>query len=231
MTTPAPTLSPITPTATPQAYQAAHTDAILVDHSRLGVLRFSGRSRLELINRMSTQKVDTLEPGQSAATVLTSDIGRVIDRLRLYARPDDVLCLTGEDNAEAIARYLLRFVFFLDDFQVEELSDQTAIFGLYGPRAGERLAALVEKAEFSLTHFPADPLAGQGHFLLVPAGERDRLEAQLTAAGVTPAGDADYDYVRIESGWPRFGRELSLDYIPLEANLWADVSFTKGCYT
>ncbi|NIP27138.1 MAG: glycine cleavage system protein T, partial [Phycisphaerae bacterium] len=30
---------------------------------------------------------------------------------------------------------------------------------------------------------------------------------------------------------PRFGRELTEDYIPLEANLWDDVSFNKGCYT
>ena len=37
--------------------------------------------------------------------------------------------------------------------------------------------------------------------------------------------------LRVESGRPEFGRELGDEYIPLEAGLWADVSFTKGCYT
>jgi len=45
-----------------------------------------------------------------------------------------------------------------------------------------------------------------------------------------PIDEAAYDYLRIEAGLPRFGRELTLDYIPLEAGLWADVSFSKGCY-
>ena len=39
-----------------------------------------------------------------------------------------------------------------------------------------------------------------------------------------------FEYLRIEEGMPRFGRELTQEYIPLEANLWDDVSFKKGCY-
>jgi folate-binding protein YgfZ len=35
----------------------------------------------------------------------------------------------------------------------------------------------------------------------------------------------------VEAGRPEFGRELGDEYIPLEAGLWPDVSFTKGCYT
>ena len=54
---------------------------------------------------------------------------------------------------------------------------------------------------------------------------------RLAAAGIVAIDEAAYEYLRIESGLPRFGRELTLDYIPLEANLWDDVSFHKGCYT
>jgi aminomethyltransferase len=53
----------------------------------------------------------------------------------------------------------------------------------------------------------------------------------LVNAGITPAGEEAFEYLRIESAQPRFGHELTNDYIPLEANLWSDVSFTKGCYT
>jgi aminomethyltransferase len=52
----------------------------------------------------------------------------------------------------------------------------------------------------------------------------------LLNQGLVVADEAAFDYLRIEAGLPRYGRELTLDYIPLEANLWADVSFSKGCY-
>jgi folate-binding protein YgfZ len=49
--------------------------------------------------------------------------------------------------------------------------------------------------------------------------------------GIRPAGSLVYNALRIRAGLPAAGRELSLDYIPLEAGLWDEVSFGKGCYT
>lgn len=54
----------------------------------------------------------------------------------------------------------------------------------------------------------------------------------MQQAGITLAATPEaFEYLRIESGLPRHGHEITLDYIPLEANLWDDVSFSKGCYT
>ncbi|MCZ7673242.1 MAG: hypothetical protein M5U34_42060 [Chloroflexi bacterium] len=128
----------------PKVYEPAHTTAVLTDRSILGVLKFSGATRLDLINRMSTQAVLNLQPGEGAATVLTTDVGRIIDRLLLYAASDAAYALTGENNAEAIARYLMRFVFFNDDFHIEDLSGETAVFAIYGPQA----AALLQPGRF-----------------------------------------------------------------------------------
>jgi aminomethyltransferase len=227
------------------AYEAAHHSCILVDRSGLGMLKFSGETRLDLINRMSTQKVLDLQSGQGAATVLTTDIGRIIDRIILYTSNDAVYCLTGEDNGDNIARYLMRFVFFMDDFQVEELSDDTAVLAVYGQEAGEKLASFFEDASgLPLHHWRqvdlngttlylhrTDPVAGNGFFITCPASDRDKVWEQLVGTGFVPASQEAFDYLRIESGLPRFGRELTQDYIPLEANLWDDVSFNKGCYT
>lgn len=231
--------------ATAAAYQAAHQQAILVDRSELGMLKFTGQTRLDLINRMSTQKVINLRSGEGAATVLTSDIGRIIDRLILYAAGEAVYCLTGENNGAEIAAYLRRFIFFRDDFQIEDLSAETAVLAVYGARAQTLLAELVgDPLEFPLHHWRelvldartiyihrTDPIAGGGFFVMAQATDREALWARLAAAGISPADEASFEYLRIESGQPRFGHELTLDYIPLEANLWADVSFTKGCYT
>ncbi len=226
-------------------YAAAHQDAILVDRSQLGMLKISGAARLDLINRMSTQSVKQLRSGEGAATILTSDIGRMIDRLILYAATDQVYVLTSEGNAGNIARYLLRFVFFNDDFHLEDLTPTTAIWGIYGQAAPERLRPLFgDDVNLPLHHWRqtslagatvylhcADPVAGSGYFLMCPLADKEAAAAQLQQAGITLASAQDFEYLRIESGLPRHGHEITLDYIPLEANLWDDVSFNKGCYT
>ncbi|MDX1616459.1 MAG: hypothetical protein R3300_19270 [Candidatus Promineifilaceae bacterium] len=232
-------------TAQKDAYQAAHEGAVMVDRSALGMLKFVGQTRLDLINRMSTQKVDALEPGQGAATVLTTDIGRIIDRLILYAGSQAAYCLTGENNNDAIARYLMRFVFFNDDFHIEDLSQETFIFGVYGIEAQASLAGLLDQdvavprhhwREITLADRTAylhrtDPVAGEGYFITGQQSDAELIWDTLKSAGLVPIQADDFEYLRIESGLPRFDHELTQDYIPLETELWADVSFNKGCYT
>lgn len=227
-----------------EAYAAAHSTAIVVDRSDLGMLKFTGKSRLDLINRMSTQNVLNLRPGEGAATVLTSDIGRIIDRLILYADKESIYCVTGEGHSADVATYLRRFVFFMDDFQIEDLSASTAVLAIYGSKAGQLLSTLFDEVDIPLHHWRrtdlngatiylhrTDSVAGSGYFVTCHEEHRGALEQAVVAAGITSAGEAAFEYLRIESQLPRFGRELTLDYIPLEAGLWADVSFNKGCYT
>ena len=235
----------VEPVSLERAYEAAQSGAIVVDRSDLGVLKFTGETRLDLIHRMSTQAVEELGSGEGTATILTTDIGRMIDRLLLYASSDAVYALTGEENAVAVARYLLRFVFFNDDFHLEDLSADTAVFGVYGASAGELLRPLFgDTVEIPLHHWRqlelegltaylhrTDPVAGGGYFVMGSASDGEAIWQTLVDAGIVPAGPEAFEYLRIESGLPRFGREITEDYIPLEAGLWADVSFNKGCYT
>ena len=139
-----------------EGYKAVRETAVLTDRSDLGVLRIKGKTRLDLVNRMSTQKVDSLQSGEGAATVLTSDIGRIIDRLHLYATTETLYALTSENNGEKIQQYLQRFVFFNDDFHMQNISKETFVFGVYGPQAGSCLAAAgFPEATFPLHHWSA----------------------------------------------------------------------------
>jgi tRNA-modifying protein YgfZ len=226
------------------AYEAAHSSAIVVDRSDLGMLLFSGETRLDLIHRMSTQAVRDLKSGEGAATILTTDIGRIIDRLIVYATSDKVYALTGENNADNIARYLMRFVFFNDDFHLEDLSADTAVLGVYGAQAQSLLGqAGFADVDLPLHHWRqtdfdgltaylhrTDPVASDGYFVTCTTAEKSTLWERLAAAGLTAVAGEAFETLRIEAGVPRFGHELSEAYIPLEANLWDDVSFTKGCY-
>ena len=249
-----------TPQINPNVYQAAHETAVLTDRSDLGMLKFTGETRLDLINRMSTQAVLGLNAGEGAATILTTDVGRIIDRIILYAASDSVYTLTSEYNADAIARYLMRFVFFNDDFHIEDLSGETAtsalrprsvepgsvqaVFGIYGPQAKAKLAGAgfpeidlplhhwrqAEVGGVAATVHRTDPIAGNSYFVMCQESGREALWQHLVDAGLVVAGANAYELLRIESGVQRFGHELTQDYIPLEADLWDDVSFSKGCY-
>jgi len=233
------------PTSLEEAYAAAHESAVVAAHPQRGMLLLTGETRLELINRMSTQAVSGLESGEGAATVLTTNIARIIDRIILYTGGHSAYVLTGDGHGEALARYFARNIFYNDDVQVKDISDETAVFGIYGPRAAATLAAMgLVETELPRHHWrpaeiggaPAyihrtDPIAGDGYFVTTRAEEGLVVWEALSAAGALPVNEVAYEYLRIEAGLPRFGHELTLDYIPLEAGLWEDVSFRKGCYT
>ena len=227
-------------------FEAAHQTAVIVDRSDLGMLKITGETRLDLIHRMSTQAVNGLQSGEGAATILTTDIGRIIDRLILYVGSDTVYALTGENNGDNIARYLMRYVFFNDDFQIQDISSKTAIFAIYGPQAvhilGEQLG--FPEVDIPLHHWReaeiggmttylhrTDPINSYGFFIMCEAAEKSALLQQFGETSLVTANEAAFDLLRIEAGLPRFGREITQDYIPLEAGLWDDVSFDKGCYT
>ncbi len=229
---------------TPKIYSAAHEEAILVDRSYLGMIKIRGGTRLDLLHRMSTQQINGLQSGEGIATVLTTEIARIIDRLILYVSSNTVYMLTSENNGDNIARYLSRFVFFNDDFQMEDVSGNTAVFGIYGPQA----EAKIQSAGFTETGFPlhhwrqqhigeataylhrTDPLNGDGYFVMCQNKDRQAIWQHLVENGFVVADEAAFEMLRIEAGQPRFAHELSTDYIPLEADLWDDVSFSKGCY-
>ena len=211
----------------------------------MGLLQISGESRLDLINRMSTNEVSLLKPGQGAATVLTTDIGRIIDRLIIYADESSAIAMAGENNGDNIGRYLMRFVFFNDDFVIHPITNNFSTIFVYGDDAARNLGEIcgVELAlaphawikisinNIELTLHATDPLDSSGFVLIVPKESQDEVISAIQAAGSQEISEEEFDGMRIDALLPRLRHEMTGDYIPLETGLWDDVSFTKGCYT
>ncbi len=67
---------------------------------------------------------------------------------------------------------------------------------------------------------------------LIASPERiEGLERALEKRGVAPVTQEALEILRVESGRPRFGREMTRETIPQEAGVnERAVSFTKGCY-
>ncbi len=233
-------------TTTEQEYRAAQTGSVMIDASAWGRLRFMGQQRLDFLHRMSTNDLLKLHAGQGAATVFTTPIARIIDRTLIYAREADLLMLTSRGNQGRVFQWLRKYIFFNDDVQIKDVTDETAMLSVYGVTAnqvmhqvgGEDVAALalhqwrtVRIAEVETLIARADPIAGGGFHLIVEKSTLTQVWQALVSIGVVPIGEETYQVLRIEAGRPEFGHELGDEYIPLEANLWAEVSFSKGCYT
>jgi tRNA-modifying protein YgfZ len=227
-------------------YAAARTGSVMIDASAWGRLAAAGRDRVDFLHRLSTNDLLKLTAGQGAGTVFTTPIARIIDRTVVYVREDDVLLLTSRGNQARVAQWLRKYIFFNDDVQIKDVTDETGMISLYGASAnrvisgitGEDLAALplhhwraVPFAGIEMMIARADPLAGSGFHLVFDRAVPTGVWQALLDTGVAPLSEETYQVLRVEAGRPEFGRELGDAYIPLEANLWDDVSFHKGCYT
>ena len=227
-------------------YAAAQTGGVMIDASAWGRLKFTGKNRVDFLHRMSTNDLVKLAIGQGAGTVFTTPIARIIDRTVVYARHDDVLMLTSRGNQSRVAQWLRKYIFFNDDVQIKDVTGETGMISVYGAAAnqvisgmtGEDLAALplhhwraARIAGIEVMIARADPMAGGGFHLIFDRAVPTEVWQTLLEAGVAPLSEETYQVLRVEAGQPEFGRELGDEYIPLEANLWNDVSFKKGCYT
>jgi tRNA-modifying protein YgfZ len=225
------------------AYETAHTGAVLVDHTgTFGRFTLTDRDRLNLLHRMSTNDMNSLQPGEGRATVLLTALARIIDQLIVYHRGETALAITGAGRIKPVRMWLQKHIFFNDKVQTRDVSAELLHFGLYGARAAEVAERLAPgAAALPLHHFKeitiADqpvmvarsfPMAGGGYTIIAPEGVRAALIEQLR--DVPFVAETDYDLLRIESGIPAAGYELTEDYIPLETGLWEAVSFRKGCY-
>ncbi len=227
-------------------HTAAQSGSVMIDASAWGRLKFTGKNRVDFLHRMSTNDLLKLAIGQGAGTVFTTPIARMIDRTVVYVRDSDVLMLTSRGNQARVFQWLRKYIFFNDDVQIKDVTNETGMISLYGATAiqvmarvaGVDLSALplhhwrvAPMAEIEVMVTRADPIANGGFHLIFERNAQAKVWQALLNAGVVPLSEETYQVLRVEAGQPEFGRELGDDYIPLEANLWNDVNFKKGCYT
>jgi folate-binding protein YgfZ len=227
-------------------YRAAHEDAVLVDRSDLGRLRVEGSDALDLLHRLTTNDIRSLEPGQGTAAVFVTGKGRLIDLVTFHRLPGRLLCLTGKGRSAVVAEYIDRFT-FREEVRVLDESLSHGTLGILGARAGERVAQLFGKeAAGRPLHHPAAvelagadavlarafPLGGDGYHLTAEKTVLPVLRGAILerCGGLVEAGPECVEVLRIEAGLPAAGRELTEDYNPWEARLQDAISLNKGCY-
>jgi folate-binding protein YgfZ len=226
-------------------YHAALENAVLMDRSHEGRLEARGRDRFNVVHRISTNDVLNMAQGEGRPTIFTNPTGRIIDRIMIYNRGETALITTEAGRGNAVLNYLQRQVFFNDEAAFADLAPSTRQFVLHGPQAAALITGASQLSELHSTEATiADvpvflgrrkSLSGTHWVIITPLEQAEQVWLRVlekgAAYGLIPAGSLAYNALRIRAGRPAAGHELTQDFIPLEAGLWDEVSFTKGCYT
>jgi folate-binding protein YgfZ len=226
-------------------YAALRQGAGLIEAPETGRILVSGADRRSYLQGLLTNDVLALSAGTGCYASMLTAQGRMMTDMRVLELGDAILMDLPLDVVAPIRDHLERFV-FTEDVQAVDVTAARAEIGVDGPRAAEALtAAGIERPHPSVlydsTHVSvagadailvcSDRPGVRGYDLIVDAGQASAVRARLIQAGATPATEADVETVRIESGRPRFGRDMDTDTIPLEAGIEERaISRSKGCY-
>ena len=216
---------------------ALYRTAGFIDRSAYGRLWLTGADVLDLLNRLTTNQLETLPAGCAAATVLTNGDARVIDHLRLAALDDGIWCVVSPGRAEAVAEWIDLYT-FAEEAIVEDRSGAVAQLTVAGPQAAAVLAdagyAVPDVDRVSLTGATVVIAAPFGEHpaydLLIPAEEAEHARESLRG-GAAEVTSATFEAYRIGQGVPAYGAEFGEFNNPLEARLLGSISEDKGCYT
>jgi folate-binding protein YgfZ len=184
-------------------------------------VRVAGPDAIEYLQGQLSQDIGALAVGSSARSFVLQPTGKVDAWVRVTrtAADEAVLDVDG-GHGDALTARLRRFL-LRTKADVDPL-DWRAV-ALRGPAAAAAVPAVTGEDGLVV---PAGWPGVDGVDLVGPAVE--------PPPGVPQADPSAYESLRIRSGVPRMGAELTEATIPAEAGHWviaASVSFTKGCFT
>jgi tRNA-modifying protein YgfZ len=210
-------------------YELLTTGVGLLDRSSRGKLRLSGAEVAEFLQGQVTNDVEALEPGQGCYAALLTHKGKVQADMRVLRGPGWIW-LDSEPQALPVLLRNVQTYSIGRDVRAEDVSGSYAILSLLGPGAREALDTAPPEPEHSWVEGEHGLYVSTdlGVDLICPAEDADAVTAAL---GVEAVSEEAAECLRVESGRPRFGREIDAETIPQEAGLnERAVSFTKGCY-
>ena len=222
--------------------KATRTGAGLFDVSHMGEARVLGPGALPFLQRVTTNDVSKLAPGQAQYSLLLTEGGGAIDDIIVYRRGEAeffVVLNAGckdkdwewlQTNAETNA-----------DVTLVDISDETALLAVQGPLAVGLVRALTGTPEIGRFHFADVTFRGvpltlsrtgytgeDGFEIFGPWDAAATLWDALVAAGAVPCGLAARDVLRLEAAYPLYGHELDTETNALECGVGWAIKTGKG---
>ncbi len=217
-------------------YRQLREECGLLDRSERGKLLVSGPDAAEYLQGQLTNEIEGLAPGEGCYAALLDRKGHLQADMRVLRRSAEQIWIDTEPGTRETARRHLETYKIGREVELDDVGEERSILALIGPATGAIAAApaLAEDESEETTVFGIECIAvgiPGGVDLIAAAEDAGRLKDALLEAGAVEVEEAAAEIVRIESGRPRFGAEMSGETMPAEAGIVdRAVSFTKGCY-
>ena len=191
-----------------------------LDFSGRTKLRVTGNDRLRFLNGQITNDVRKAGEEVAVEACVLNAKGKMNAHIFVSAAPDCFWLDADRELREALPVRLERYV-IAADVQIENVTDRLSVFHVLS-RAAPNLS---DCRIVSLRRF-AEP----GWDIWADAAAHEDVSRQLSST-FDHLDPATAEIMRIEEGIPRWGRELTEEIIPIEANLEErTVDYEKGCY-
>jgi folate-binding protein YgfZ len=218
-------------------YRALREGAGIVDRSGRRKLLVRGGEAVDYLQGQLTNDIEGLTPGHGCYAALLDRKGHIQADMRVLHLSTGDIWLDMEAGAGDSALRHLSTYKVGRDVEVEDATEDWAITSLIGPAAadvadtgpisGEHAHRYMESQGVEILAVATE----LGVDLITRADQVDQLRPQLIDAGASEASETAAEIVRVESGRPRFGHEITDRVMPAEAGIVERaVDFNKGCY-
>ena len=209
------------------------SDCGVFDVSHMTVVDVDGSDATAWLQRLLANDVARLEEtGKALYSPLLHEEGGVIDDLIVYRTENGYRLVTNAATRARVLDWLQQQqAGFAVDFQVRP---DLAILAIQGPRAREKVAALLSPTRAALIR-ELRPFEGvaEGDWFIARTGYtgEDGLEIifpgdqavaffnDLVGAGIAPSGLGARDTLRLEAGMNLYGQDIDEAHTPLTSNL------------
>ena len=227
-------------------HTAVRTAAGLFDVSHMGEFEVEGAEALDLIQLVTSNDASRLVDGQVQYSALPTEEGGVVDDLLVYRKAADrYMLVVNASNIDKDFNWITSRNRF--DARLKNVSDQTTLLSIQGPRAQEILQSLTRTplGPIQYYHFAQGQLAGadailsrtgytgEDGFEIYFAAEHSEAiwNAILKAGqpfGLLPAGLGARNTLRLEAKLLLYGNDMDETKTLLEAGLGWIVKLEKG---
>jgi folate-binding protein YgfZ len=193
---------------------------IFLDLSRHAKFRITGTDRLRFLNGQITNDLRKASETSAIEGCILNAKGK-IDAHVFVSAPGESFLVDAEPELRETFKVRLERYVIADDVQIEDVTDQFSLFHVLSKQApAPEYAGTVSVRRFAESGWDIWLEAVQHNAVL------HRLSSEFTLYDSNAA-----EVTRIEQGIPRWGRELTQEIIPIEANLeQRAIDYQKGCY-
>jgi aminomethyltransferase len=236
---------PLRYTGDVREHLAVRTTVGLFDITHMGEFDVRGAGAAEWLDRMVTNHVGALAPGQALYSPMCRPDGGIVDDLLVYRYDDHYMVVVNAANLAKDFAWLAEHR--PEGVSLEDRSDATALLAVQGPRAADVLRGHVPDAALDLGYYrfttgslygvPATisrtGYTGEDGFELYfdPRHALTVWNGLMTSGkphGLELIGLGARDTLRLEMGYMLYGNDITDTTTPLEAGLGWTVKLAKG---